>query len=316
MTNILKRYWWVWLAAVNLAAFGAIAMADDLLNPHPDVDVPMEYGTQLRDDGLAVLDRQGATGWANAMLYFPGKAAPGPAVHYLGVIAAKHAAAGLGVFIVLPPGSRGRAAELEIVDERGATLHRALNAPWDHDHPTFAILSRNGVVHFHNFGLPREDILRQLAERFAYGTVSYEAGPEPLPQLFRADRPVPELALIDASDGHTRRLTPGSAGDATIILLGAPCAPCQLSVIGLRVKEMAVGAGSTQVIVIAAPHFDAKQVSSALGAVPLAKVFVLAADTPGYDRYATRTNDPDLRPWILRTDREGWVRSSERMTGI
>lgn len=317
MKDILQRYWWAWLAGVNLAAVGAIAMAYDVSRPAPDIDVPMEHGTQIHEEGISVLDRHGAGGWANALLYFPGKAAPGPAVDYLHVVATKHAAAGLGVFIVLPPGSQDGGAGLEIVDERGATLHRALNAPWDHDHPTFVVLSRNGVVQFHNFGLPREDILRQLAERFASGTVVYDAGPEPLPQLFRPDLPVPELALVGASDGQARRLTPGSAIDATIILLGAPCAPCQLSVIGQRVSEMVGSARLTaNVIVIAAPHFNAKQVSDAFAAVPLAKVYVLAADTPGYDRYATRTNDPDLRPWVLRTDSEGRVRSSERLVGL
>lgn len=294
-----------------------MAVAYEASRPDPDVDLPIEYGARIGTDGMTVLGSQGPTQWTNALVYFPGKAAPGPAVDYLKIVAARHAAAGLGVFIVLPPGSQGRASELEIVDGRGAALHRALNAPWNHDHPTFAVLSRDGVVQFHNFGLPREDILRQLAERFSSGTVTYDAGPEPLPQLFRAGLPVPELGLVGVSDGKPRRLTPANSHDATIILLGAPCAPCQLSAIGHRVSKMVTDGGlAGTVVVIAAPHFDAKQLGSAFSAVPPAQVFILAADTPGYDRYVTRTNNLDLRPWVLRTDGEGRVRRSERLVGL
>lgn len=311
--SYLKRHQLILLIAVNVvAAFAAWNVWSSRDNA-VELDERLPYDAQIAPHVLDQLALFRAPGTTSALVFLPSDTPQVAGANYLRVLAERYQTQGLGLVVVKPANSAEVDASGIVKDDAKETIHHAFQTGGSHRHATVALITSSGKVKFHSLALPQDDVMRQVVERHVAGRIDYDGVEDALVDLFTEAAPAPTMTLTNVMDGDTFRFDSESAKNKTVVLISAPCAPCQLSIVSRTIASVAQASERDgDVIVIAAPHFDAALIKSAFAQVPSAQIFT-AHSIPGYDRYATRGKQTDLRPTVVRVDANGKLTSKEKL---
>lgn len=156
--------------------------------------------------------------------------------------------------------------------------------------------------------------MRQLAERYAVGDVSYEASADPAPSILREGNVVPLLNIRSITDNEEQVLRSPFSGELTLVVFTAPCASCQLGqfVDGVR-RMMELGVISGSVKVLFTDNFDPRMIAGLIDAGKLPReAYVIQNSELLRDAYQTRAAGI-LAPLVLVVGPDGVIKHSKQL---
>lgn len=282
-------------------------------------ETPPDYHSLVEPAIIEKLERTVGSDWRYIMLAFVSASGINPRLKYLDVLHERYASRGLKIIGVFN-GSEWRTRQLNdetevgfpVISDEEFQLHRAAHIHPSHQHGGVVVLDRQGRIDFHTLGVPAEDQLRQLAEKYALGEVSYDPVEERLTPQFKVGAPLPEL-MVSSIDGREHfKLGGAQAANLALVIFNANCSSCQIdqfiNELGTFQNKLTRENPHRRLVVVFTPNYDQGMLASyqRVGKLP-ASSYLIEKGTSWYDEYATRYDTTATRPTIVMTGRSGEI---------
>jgi hypothetical protein len=193
------------------------------------------------------------------------------------------------------------------------TVHKALHVSPSHEHGGVAIVDPKGAVEFREINVLASDPLRQLAEKYALGSINYRPVDTRVNDVYGVGHTIPNsLAVVSLT--RTAAATPAfRQGDQVVLFIG-DCAPCQLKeylaeIAALR-KQFATSNQEDKLEAVFDSSFDESLLKVHLdaGRLPLRsyKANLRSAVATAYDTRAAELSVP----WTMVMGQNGSIASA------
>ncbi|GBC81884.1 hypothetical protein HRbin10_00999 [bacterium HR10] len=320
--------WWGYVAVLGLAALNS-AMFDLIYThhrQHSNIDeTPLEYHSTIEPRIVRELDRYVGGNWRYLMLAFVSPIASWTEVDsrlkYLNVLEHHYADQGLRAMIISSDVEshahwlhKDAHVNPTIVNDETFKFYRAFRTHPDHEHGSLVILDKQGRIEFFTYGIPSEDELRQLAEKYMVGSITYALAEDGLVARFVIGAPLPDLSLRSLDGGEQLVLNEAQRKNLILVIFTARCATCQIehfmNELAAFRSEVARSTRyrSHQFLVIFASNFRQTSLLSyqSTGILPSSTYFLDQEPIP-LEKYATRYDISASRPTVVITDASGKV---------
>ena len=320
--NKIHRVLSLLLSLLGLAAFGLVAhdwyLSRSLTRTVARIsaEAPLEYGDRVDPNALQrALNQAGYPGQLKSpgylLLYFVPNFAHLKSIKYGEALLERHGGDGLQVFAVTnaEPGAilataKSESLSLPILFDKNALLKLLLRVPPNHEYSY--LLATTGEVVFSVDGIPQEDVIRQIVEKYVIGTIDYRREPEE--KLYKIGELLPQIKVIHVTGGPVQTLL---VRDAEIILISARCTACQLQKDIQRYRELATpsGAGRSRFLVFG-QRFPQQELVMDLTAarVPLNNVYIAREPLGGLaNEYRTKAAEEDSV--VIGVDQDGRIKT-------
>jgi len=320
--NKIRRVLSLLLSLLGLAAFGLVAhdwyLSHSLTRTVARIsaEAPLEYGDRVDPTALQqALDQAGYSGQLKSrgylLLYFVPNFAHLKSIKYGEALLERHGGGGLQVFAVTNAEpteilvmTKSESLSLPILFDKNALLKLLLRVPRNYEYSY--LLTTTGEVVFSVDGIPQEDVIRQIVEKYVTGTIDYNRDTEERP--YKVGELLPGIRVIHVAGGPVQTLV---VRDAEIVLISARCTACQLKRDIQRYRELATSSGANRGrFLVFGQRFPQQELVRDLTAsrVPLDNVYIAREPLGGLaDEYHTKTAEEDSV--MISVDQDGRIKT-------
>lgn len=319
-TNKVYRVLLLLLSLLGLAAFILIAhnwyLSRSLTRAvaRISVEAPLEYGDRVDQSALQkALTLSGHSDQlkphGHVLLYFLPNFDHLKSIKYGEALLQRHGGSGLQVLAVTnaQPGemlvmAKGESLSFPTLFDKNALLRLLLRIPSRYEY-TY-LLTTSGEVVFSVDGIPREDVIRQIVEKYVAGTIDYSGADEK--RLFQVGEQLPRINVSHVSGGLAHVLV---VRNAEIVLISARCTDCQLHGYMQRFRETALSGTNKPRFVVFSQRFPKQEVVKELTAagISLENVYIASGPLGSLDNeYRTKTADEETSI-VISVDQQGRI---------
>jgi hypothetical protein len=324
--NKIHRVLSLLLSLLGLTAFGLVAhdwyLSHSLTRTVARIsaEAPLEYGDRVDPNALQrALDQAGYSGQLKSrgylLLYFVPNFAHLKSIKYGEALLERHGGAGLQVFAVtnaepseILVTAKSESLSLPILFDKNARLKLLLRVPRKYEYSY--LLTTTGEVMFSVDGIPQEDVIRQIVEKYVTGTIDYS---DPEERLYKVGELLPRIRVIHVTGGPVQTLV---VRDAEIVLISARCTACQLQKDIQRYRELATSSGAARGrFLVFGQRFPQQELVRDLTAarVPLDNVYIAREPLGGLaNEYRTKTAEEDSV--VIGVERDGRIKTVKSLS--
>lgn len=260
------------------------------------------------------------------MLAFVSTGEVNPRLRYLNVLHQRYASQGLKI-VGVSDGTESQTKRLSeeaeiafpLVSDEGFELHRAFRIHPAHQHGGVIVLDRQGRIDFYTLIFLHEDELRQLAEKYALGEISYNPIEAGLATRFKVGAPLPELSVSSIDGRKHLMLGKAQAADLALVIFNASCSSCQLAQfineLGSFQDKLSREHPYHRLVVVFTPNFDRAMLAAYQRAGALPGSTYLLENGTFWSEYATRYNEAAIRPTVIMTGKSGEIVAVHSLQG-
>lgn len=233
-----------------------------------------------------------------------------PAIKYSQVLLKRFHRDSLSVFAITDsgPGETSTLVESEsltlpILHDPHGTFRSLFRVPEPYEH-TF-LVTGNGNVKFSMAGVPPEDLIRQLVEKYILGKVDYTAGTASLG--YRIGQSLKSLRAMAVADGSTTDLL---LRDTKLILIPGSCTSCDLDALFHYYSTHSSSYDNTgRSIILFSKRFSRKDLLTKMKAVgmPFDNAYISDSSTAHFDDQYSTKRDENVYPILISVDSRGRV---------
>jgi hypothetical protein len=221
------------LIVLNLSLFGYLTWSYSRSAP-PAVEVaPYGYQSSQLITTTRSLTPLADNNWSHLILIFAGNATierHADKLAFLSDFADSLTSPSVRFAWVRPRGASSPSTwtkKIEEIPDRDDSLHRDFKVVPGHSHGALLVVDKTGRVDFRVPSIPQPDIIRQVVEKYAFGTISYDASTRAVAEFLPLGSKFPTVELQHVLRGD-RVGTEGLLGQYDrIVLLTAACQECQ-----------------------------------------------------------------------------------------
>jgi hypothetical protein len=233
---------------------------------------------------------------------------------YLGVLFRKYQTRGLRVLLVLPSdsprnlGLRATAEGIPWVTDLDGRFQRLLRFSSAHRHDATLIFDDHYNVKFHALGLPNNDLLRQLTEKYLIGKINYS--PDELLTSSLAGRRVEGLQCPNTLAPSTRQF----------VVFPPGCSSCEVNSYREQLLRLSQAGGkfpsmSEHPFLVFRNERNAETLALARELGFSDQEVCAVRENILWDPYQTRRN-PESAPVVIRTDQNGVIVDVRNLTAL